>query len=138
MGARRVDRHAEELERGGVGLLYDALEALLPVAEERGVILALETYVGHVLKTQGQLSGLLDRFPTEHLQVVCDLYNYLSSALVPDQDGVTSRLFDRFEPRFVLAHLKDVSPTALPRERRSSALASSHSRRTSSSCVPGG
>ena len=38
------------------GLLYDALEALLPVAEERGVILALETYVGHVLKTQGQLS----------------------------------------------------------------------------------
>ena len=64
------------------GLLYDALEALLPVAEERGVILALETYVGHVLKTQGQLSGLLDRFPTEHLQVVCDPYNYLSSALV--------------------------------------------------------
>ena len=40
---------------------------------------------------------------------------------------MTSRLFDRFEPRFVLAHLKDVSPTALPRERRSSALASSHS-----------
>ena len=64
------------------GLLYDALEALLPVAEERGVILALETYVGHVLKTQGQLSGLLDRFPTEHLQVVCDPYNYLSSTLV--------------------------------------------------------
>jgi sugar phosphate isomerase/epimerase len=96
------------------GLLYDALEALLPVAEERGVILALETYVGHVLKTQGQLSGLLDRFPTEHLQVVCDPYNYLSSALVPDQDGVTSRLFDRFEPRFVLAHLKDVSPDGAP------------------------
>ena len=65
------------------GLLYDALETLLPVAEERGVILALETYVGNVLKTQGQLTGLLDRFPTQHLQVVCDPYNYLSSGLVP-------------------------------------------------------
>ncbi len=91
-------------------LLYGALETLLTVAEERGVILALETYVGNVLKTQGQLTGLLDRFPTQHLQVVCDPYNYLSSGLVRDQDRVTSELLDRFEPRFVLAHLKDVSP----------------------------
>ncbi len=92
------------------GLLYDALETLLPVAEEQGVILALETYVGNVLKTQGQLSGLLGRFPTQHLQVVCDPYNYLSSGLVPVQERVTGELLDRFEPRFVLAHLKDVSP----------------------------
>ena len=92
------------------GFLYDALETLLPVAEEHGVILALETYVANVLKTQGQLAGLLDRFSTEHLQVVCDPYNYLSSALVPVQERATSELLDRFEPRFVLAHLKDVSP----------------------------
>ena len=92
------------------GLLYDALETLLPVAEERGVILGIETYVGNVLKTQGQLSGLLGRFPTQHLQVVCDPYNYLSSGLMPVQERATGELLDRFEPRFVLAHLKDVSP----------------------------
>jgi sugar phosphate isomerase/epimerase len=92
------------------GLLHDALETLLPVAEERGVILALEAYVANVLKTQGQLTGLLDRFPTQHLQVVCDPYNYLSGDLVPEQERATSELLDRFEPRFVLAHLKDVSP----------------------------
>jgi sugar phosphate isomerase/epimerase len=92
------------------GLLYDALETLLPVAEARGVILALEAYVANVLKTQGQLIGLLEHFPTEHLQVVCDPYNYLSSDLVPVQERVTSDLLDRFEPRFVLAHLKDVWP----------------------------
>jgi sugar phosphate isomerase/epimerase len=91
-------------------LLYDALETLLPVAEAREAILALETYVGNVLKTQGQLRGLLDRFPTQHLQVVCDPYNYLSSDLVPVQERTTSELLDRFEPRFVLAHLKDLSP----------------------------
>ncbi len=91
-------------------LLYDALETLLPVAEEQGVILAVETYVGNVLKTQGQLTGLLGRFPTQHLQVVCDPYNYLSRRLMPVQERATSELLDQFEPRFVLAHLKDVSP----------------------------
>jgi sugar phosphate isomerase/epimerase len=91
-------------------LLYDALETLLPVAEDRGVILALETYVGNVLKTQGQLIGLLDRFPTQHLQVVCDPYNYLSSGLVPVQELLTDELLDRFEAHFVLAHVKDVDP----------------------------
>ena len=92
------------------GLLYDALETLLPVAEDRGVILALEAYVGNVLKTQGQLTGLLDRFPTQHVQVVCDPYNYLSSDLVSVQERATSELLDRFEPRFVVAHVKDVFP----------------------------
>lgn len=92
------------------GLLYDALETLLPVAEGHGTILALEAYVGNVLKTHGQLIGLLDRFPTQHLQVVCDPYNYLSSGLVSAHERVVSDLLDRFEPRFVLAHLKDVDP----------------------------
>lgn len=96
------------------GLLYDALESLLPVAEDGGVILALEAYVANVLKTQGQLIGLLDHFPTPHLQVVCDPYNYLSGSLVPYQECATSGLLDRFEPRFVLAHLKDVSPDGAP------------------------
>ena len=91
-------------------LLHDALETLLPVAEEQDVVLALETHVGNVLKTQGQLTGLLAGFPTQHLQVVCDPYNYLSADLVPVQERATSELLDRFEPRFVLAHLKDVSP----------------------------
>jgi sugar phosphate isomerase/epimerase len=92
------------------GLLYDALETLLPVAERSGTILALEATVSNVLKTEGQLIGLLDRFPTPHLQVVCDPYNYLSSDLLAVHERTTAELFDRFEPRFVLAHLKDVSP----------------------------
>ena len=91
-------------------LLYDGLEILVPAAEEHGVILALEGYVGSVLKTQDQLAGLLGRYPTQHLQVMSDPYNYLSDDLMPVQVRATSELLDRFEPRFVLAHLKDVSP----------------------------
>ena len=89
-------------------LLDDALARLLPVAERAGTILTLEATVKNVLKTQSQLAGLLERFPTEQLQVVCDPYNYLSRHLVAAQRRATSELLERFEDRFVIAHLKDV------------------------------
>jgi sugar phosphate isomerase/epimerase len=95
---------------GARRLLDDALETLLPVAEEAGAILALEGYVKNVLKTQSQLLDVLERFPTPHLQVVCDPYNYLSGSLLPAQQRATSEFLDRFEDRFVVAHLKDVDP----------------------------
>jgi sugar phosphate isomerase/epimerase len=90
--------------------LYEALETLLPVAERSGTILALEASVKHVLKTRAQMAGLLERFPTQHLQVVCDPYNYLSADLVSVHEEATEVLLDGFEDRFVLAHLKDVDP----------------------------
>jgi sugar phosphate isomerase/epimerase len=89
-------------------LLDEALETLLPVAERCGVVLAVEASVKNVLRTQGQLLGLLERFPTEHLQVVCDPYNYLSGDLIPARERASRELLERFEDRFVVAHLKDV------------------------------
>jgi sugar phosphate isomerase/epimerase len=91
-------------------LLDDAIGELLPVAERSGAILALEASVKNVLRTAGQLIGLLERFPSPHLQVVCDPYNYLSSHLIRARDRLTADFLDRFEHRFVLAHLKDVDP----------------------------
>jgi sugar phosphate isomerase/epimerase len=90
------------------GLLHDALEELVPIAERAGTILALEATVKNVLRTQGQLIGLLERFPSPNLQVVCDPYNYLSRPLIPAQERHTEELLERFEHRFVVAHLKDV------------------------------
>jgi sugar phosphate isomerase/epimerase len=89
-------------------LLEEAIEALLIVAKQHEAILALEGYVGNVLRTHGQLIGLLERFPTPHLQVVLDPYNYLSVDLLPAKERATAAFFERFEHRFVLAHLKDV------------------------------
>jgi sugar phosphate isomerase/epimerase len=91
-------------------LLDDAIGELLPVAERSGAILALEASVKNVLRTASQLVGVLDRFPSQHLQVLCDPYNYLSSRLIPARERVTADVLDRFEHRFVLAHLKDVDP----------------------------
>jgi sugar phosphate isomerase/epimerase len=89
-------------------LLHEALEALVPAAEQAGVVLALEATVKNVLRTQGQLIGLLERFHSPHLQVVCDPYNYLSRGLMPARERHTQELLDRFEHRFAVAHLKDV------------------------------
>jgi len=89
--------------------LDDAIAALLPVAERSGTVLAVEPHVGNVLKMPGQLIGLLERFPSEHLQVVCDPYNFLSRHLIPAQERIVRDVLDRFEHRFVLAHLKDVA-----------------------------
>jgi sugar phosphate isomerase/epimerase len=91
-------------------LLDDAIAELVPVAERSGAILALEASVKNVLRTTGQLTGLLERFPSPHLQVVCDPYNYLSSHVLPARERLTADFLDRFEHRFVLAHLKDVDP----------------------------
>lgn len=89
-------------------LLDDAIEQLLPIAESSGTILALEGTVKNVLRTQSQLQGLLDRFPTQHLQVVSDPYNFLSAHVIPVAARSAREFLNRFEDRFVFAHLKDV------------------------------
>jgi sugar phosphate isomerase/epimerase len=89
-------------------LLDDAIGELVSVAERSDAILALEASVKNVLRTTGQLTGVLEGFPSQHLQVLCDPYNYLSSHLIPARERLTADFLDRFEHRFVLAHLKDV------------------------------
>lgn len=86
-----------------------ALDRLLPVAEKNGSVLALEGYVNNILQHVGQVIGLFEKYPTRHLQLVLDPYNYMSSHLLPAAERLTRDFLDRFEHRFVIAHLKDVS-----------------------------
>jgi L-ribulose-5-phosphate 3-epimerase len=90
--------------------LDDALGELVAVAERSGAILALEGHVKNVLRTHAQLLGLLESFPTPHLQLVLDPYNYLSHHLLGAQHRVTAEFLREFEHRFVIAHGKDVDP----------------------------
>lgn len=89
--------------------LCATLRELLPVAEQHGTILALEGHVNHVINTLERLARLLEQFPTPHLQVVLDPYNYLGQDLLPRKEQVVAALLQQFKDRFVLAHLKDVS-----------------------------
>ncbi len=88
--------------------MCEAVGELLETARGSSSVLALEGYVNNVLKTPGQLAGVIERFGSEHLGAVLDPFNYLSSHLLPAQGRVTKSFLDRFEPYFVIAHLKDV------------------------------
>jgi sugar phosphate isomerase/epimerase len=90
-------------------LLYDALDELVPIAERHGVQIALEGYVNNVLATTDDLQQILDRYDTSAIQVVLDPFNYLSAALLPAKETETRNFLARFQDRFVIAHLKDVS-----------------------------
>jgi sugar phosphate isomerase/epimerase len=90
-------------------LLYDALDELVPLAEQHGVQIALEGYVNNVLATVDDLQQILDRYDTPAIQVMLDPFNYLSADLLPAKECETRRFLTRFQDRFVIAHLKDVS-----------------------------
>lgn len=89
--------------------LCATLREVLPVAEQQGTILALEGHVNHVINTPERLAQLLEQFPTPHLQVVLDPYNYLGQDVLPQKEQVVAAFLQQFKDRFVLAHLKDVS-----------------------------
>ncbi len=89
-------------------LFEQGLGELVETAERHNSILAVEGTAKHVLGTYSGLDRILDRYPSRHLQAMLDPYNYLSSHLLPAQERLTGEFLDRFEHRFVLAHLKDV------------------------------
>ena len=84
------------------------LREVLPVAERHGTILAVEGHVNHVVSTPERLAKLLEQFPTPHLQVVLDPYNYLAHDLLAREEQVVGAFLRQFKDRFVVAHLKDV------------------------------
>jgi sugar phosphate isomerase/epimerase len=100
--------HPDNWSKESWQLLESALDRLVPAAEASGAVLALEGTWMTVLRTLSQVLGLLERYPSPNLQLVCDPYNYVSYELLPAQDRLLDEFLTRFESRFVLAHLKDV------------------------------
>jgi sugar phosphate isomerase/epimerase len=100
--------HPDNWRRETSGLLDDAVAELVATAAANDVVLALEGTHLTALRTLSQLLDLLERHPSPNLQLVCDPYNFVSYDLLPVRERVTAEYLERFESRFVLAHLKDV------------------------------
>ncbi len=90
-------------------LLLEGLRELVEVAERHGSILAIEGFVNNVTHLCGDVLGMLEGVPSEHLQLVLDPYNYIGRALLKVKERALTDFLQRFEPHFVLAHAKDVS-----------------------------
>jgi sugar phosphate isomerase/epimerase len=97
--------------------LCSSVARLLPAAEQRDVVLALEGSARTVLKTPSQVLQLLERYPSPSLQVVADPYAYLSPHLLSAHERVSREFLELLEDRFVLARLDDVSASNSTLER---------------------
>lgn len=91
-------------------LMLDSVGELLAVAESAGSVLAIEGYVNNVVGRLDQLDTLFARFPSRHLGLMLDPYNYITRDLLPVADLICEEFLRRHADRFVLAHLKDVAP----------------------------
>jgi sugar phosphate isomerase/epimerase len=90
--------------------LLDSLGELLEKAKATGTILAIEGYVNNIVGRLDQIDALFRTFPTPHLALMLDPYNYISRDLLPTADLICEEFLGRYADRFVIAHLKDVAP----------------------------
>lgn len=87
--------------------LFDALDVLVPAAQEAHTLLALEPHVHSVIRTQVHMTELADRFRSDHLQFVLNPYGFLWERQA-GPDAFVRGLLSRWEHRFVLAHAADL------------------------------
>jgi sugar phosphate isomerase/epimerase len=90
--------------------LLESLDELLQKAKATGTVLALEGYVNNIVGRLDQIDALFRTFPTPHLALMLDPYNYISRNLLPSADLICDEFLNRYADRFVIAHLKDVAP----------------------------
>ena len=90
-------------------VLLESLEELLEKAKATGTILAIEGYVNNIVGRLDQIDALFRTFPTPHLALMLDPYNYISRDLLPTADLICEEFLERYADRFVIAHLKDVA-----------------------------
>jgi L-ribulose-5-phosphate 3-epimerase len=86
-------------EDDAFGWVIGCLQRLLPEAERRGVVLALENHWGLTVRAEGVLR-ILDALPSPYLAAVLDTGNY------PRGTGDMYGEMERLAPRAVLVHAK--------------------------------
>jgi len=91
-------------------VLCESVGELLETAKKTGTLLAIEGYVNNIVGRLDHLDTLFRTFPSQHLMLMLDPYNYITRDLVPTADLICEEFLTRYADRFVIAHLKDVAP----------------------------
>ncbi len=88
--------------------LVDSLRRVCPIAQEEGVILAIEGHVLSPLDSAGRVLDLLDAVASPALNFNVDPVNFVGTVRdVYDTRRVLDALFDALGPHTVAAHVKD-------------------------------
>jgi sugar phosphate isomerase/epimerase len=92
------------------GDLVQALEKLLPVAQECGVVLGVEPEPANVIDSASRARKLLDEMKSPCLKIIFDAANLLQSHTLAKQEKILSEAVDILGPDIVVAHAKDLMP----------------------------
>jgi sugar phosphate isomerase/epimerase len=109
MWKHHPDNHSKEAWRD----LVEHLEKALEVAEHFKITLGIEPEINNVIHSALKARKLLDTFQNKHLGVVLDAANLYQTGDLPDTKGILQQAFDLLGHDLVLAHVKDVTSTAI-------------------------
>ncbi len=104
MWRRHPDNHRPETWAD----LVNALEQLLPAAEEAGVVLGIEPEPANVIDSTRRARKLMDELRSPQLRIVFDAANLVTPESLGVQARIISEAVDLLGPEIVLAHAKDI------------------------------
>jgi len=90
--------------------LLNSMDAALHIAEDEGIILALEPERANVINTAARGRALLDAMQSQHLKVIMDPANLIVSSNKQHMHHVLDEAFELLGEYIVLAHAKDIGP----------------------------
>ncbi|WP_068496905.1 sugar phosphate isomerase/epimerase family protein [Paenibacillus kribbensis] len=88
--------------------VVENVRELVAEAEKFGVIVGIEGGINHPIHTPERMRRLLDRVPSNNLQVIFDPANFISLNNYQNQEAVFQEAFDLFGDRIVIMHAKDL------------------------------
>ena len=76
-------------------------------AEEEGAVLAIEPVCNHIVSTPERAERMLEALSSDHVRIILDSVNLLSSDLVDRADAVIADAIHRLGDRVSVLHMKD-------------------------------
>lgn len=91
-----------------LGQLRRSLESILPVAQQQGVLVAVEPVHYHAMATPQDVADLLKDMQSEYLGMIFDPVNILSPAYVNNQYALWEQVFEMLPQHIKAVHIKGV------------------------------
>ena len=88
--------------------LLKSLEAIMPVAEEQGVIVALEPVFAHTMNSVEVTREILDSIQSPNLKIIFDMANLMGPDWVDKQDVLYGRAMESWGELVMAVHFKGV------------------------------
>lgn len=100
--------HLDNIKREAWADLLRTLDAILPVAEDHGVMLGIEPDQGNVVDSAIKARMLLDEVKSKQLRIVLDGANLFHPDALSDMTVVLEEAFDLLGPDIEIVHAKDI------------------------------